>query len=812
MRSLLARETLGARRRRRGRPSAGSPDALEEPEEPVGFSLDLIENLQSHFPPIRGVPIRHGSCINCARWCGPTGELSRPEGPDASGRYLVTGSDDLLAKLWDMGDPLAPSLKTTFRTPHSGFLFDVAVLPGSDLRSVISCGRDGKMCVTHEPGSGRAEHVELSRHPGMVHSFEFWLSEYPSGSVVLAAHEDSVVRLYDLRQRRDVALTEKHRARLRAPAASGADPWRPSLRDPSARGGAHDLLRRRHYGREWYTDPSRRQRLCWRPDPERRQSASPSDPSRRPAPCKNLALAPAHGRENPFYFTLGGDKPHLETFDLRSVQRGPVALYCPKALAALSGLEPVADGRSFAPAAVHDFYAAAENRDMLLRMARRCDLSVSSVCYDARGERLLCNLQGDQMYIYDCGAPGASAAEGRALCEAGSLGGHANHATFLKGAAFFGPDDAFAVAGDDSGMACVWHVASGSMVAGVPADSTICNGVVPHPSLPLLACYGIDPDVVIAAPRLEAPELRRGALQEAALSNALAASVMDRGAAPDRRAPASPPEERLSLLRGAIARSLASNFPDDPRTAEELTGRMLLRLLSSGELPPHLFDSDSESESDGEPGGGGGGAGPPAAAFHRWHAFRFSRAEGLRMPRHVVDRANSCRNARRAAAPLWKERAARRRARGLGPARLRGRGAAAGVWVEANCRRLSLEAARSWPEEDGDMWASIQWVLLELPYNPWLMDDAMKDSFVGSSLARLLAVDGAAKAAAEGNPLRPALKVMVRFIEEAARILGSEVAEAAGHRRPALSQYAKAMGATWAEAAPRIWAEYTPSD
>ena len=110
------------------------------------------------------------------------------------------------------------------------------------------------------------------------------------------------------------------------------------------------------------------------------------------------------------------------------------------------------------------------------------------------------------------------------------------------------------------------------------------------------------------------------------------------------------------------------------------------------------------------------------------------------------------------------------------------------------------------------MWASIQWVLLELPYNPWLMDDAMKDAFVGSSLARLLAVDGAAKAAAEGNPLRPALKVMVRFIEEAARILGSEVAEAAGHRRPALSQYAKAMGATWAEAAPRIWAEYTPSD
>jgi WD repeat-containing protein 42A len=93
---------------------------------------------------------------------------------------------------------------------------------------------------------------------------------------------------------------------------------------------------------------------------------------------------------------------------------------------------------------------------------------------------------------------------------------------------FFGPNDEYVVSGDDFGYLWVWDAESGVLgpdpervvnvdedtkpyeflidvdsrcpcrpLNAVYADSTVCNGVVPHPYLPVLASYGIDSTVKI---------------------------------------------------------------------------------------------------------------------------------------------------------------------------------------------------------------------------------------------------------------------------------------------------------------------------
>jgi hypothetical protein len=87
-------------------------------------------------------------------------------------------------------------------------------------------------------------------------------------------------------------------------------------------------------------------------------------------------------------------------------------------------------------------------------------------------------------------------------------GGHINYATFLKSVSFFGPNDEYIVSGSDSGHLWIWDSSSGdndtcnpykrecSVVNLLKADvKKTCNGVVPHPFLPILSSYGIDSNV-----------------------------------------------------------------------------------------------------------------------------------------------------------------------------------------------------------------------------------------------------------------------------------------------------------------------------
>jgi tetratricopeptide (TPR) repeat protein len=80
----------------------------------------------------------------------------------------------------------------------------------------------------------------------------------------------------------------------------------------------------------------------------------------------------------------------------------------------------------------------------------------------------------------------------RILPELAAYGAHLNRFTFLKNARYAGPRDEYICTGSDSGHAWVYEKATGAVVSFWKADQSTCNGVVPHPILPIFVTYGID--------------------------------------------------------------------------------------------------------------------------------------------------------------------------------------------------------------------------------------------------------------------------------------------------------------------------------
>jgi len=172
-----------------------------------------------------------------------------------------------------------------------------------------------------------------------------------------------------------------------------------------------------------------------------------------------------------------------------------------------------------------------QNERSYMNHSSRTGLSASCVSLSNNDSQLLVNYQSDQIYIFDYSSSSSSSAadDGRGFEESKAesytqlsrripspplacLGGHFNHDTFLKTAYFFGPRDEYVVAGSDTGALWIWDASSGrepqekemtrSSVADpvrvidvIQADGRTCNGVIPHPYLPVLASYGIDSDV-----------------------------------------------------------------------------------------------------------------------------------------------------------------------------------------------------------------------------------------------------------------------------------------------------------------------------
>ncbi|KAG5889420.1 hypothetical protein JTB14_032754 [Gonioctena quinquepunctata] len=81
--------------------------------------------------------------------------------------------------------------------------------------------------------------------------------------------------------------------------------------------------------------------------------------------------------------------------------------------------------------------------------------------------------------------------------------GHRNSRTMIKEATFWGDD--YVMSGSDCGHVFIWNRHTGVLKMLLQADQHVVNCLQPHPTLPLLATSGIDHDVKLWAPILEAP-------------------------------------------------------------------------------------------------------------------------------------------------------------------------------------------------------------------------------------------------------------------------------------------------------------------
>jgi hypothetical protein len=138
--------------------------------------------------------------------------------------------------------------------------------------------------------------------------------------------------------------------------------------------------------------------------------------------------------------------------------------------------------------------------------------AVSGLDVSKDGKELLVSYEGDSIYTFPTFYKSSSAAgptleevkqvpsawfsgvddEDSHLPELASYGGHLNRRTFLKNAKYAGPNDEYICTGSDSGHAWIYERSSGAVVSFLGADTVTCNGVIPHPSLPVFVTYGID--------------------------------------------------------------------------------------------------------------------------------------------------------------------------------------------------------------------------------------------------------------------------------------------------------------------------------
>ena len=104
-----------------------------------------------------------------------------------------------------------------------------------------------------------------------------------------------------------------------------------------------------------------------------------------------------------------------------------------------------------------------------------------------RSNQVLVNYSGFDLVLFDA----SESAPGKFLQQ---YCGRRNEDTFLKEARFFG-DGRFIVSGCDSGKLFVWEKESSKPINELLADAYILNSIAVHPTLPRIACSGIDPTV-----------------------------------------------------------------------------------------------------------------------------------------------------------------------------------------------------------------------------------------------------------------------------------------------------------------------------
>jgi hypothetical protein len=111
------------------------------------------------------------------------------------GNVLVSGSDDLLVKLWDWQ---AGNETFSFASGHTDNVFQARLLPDSSNATLVSCAADGRVRVAHlSPGGGAPATALLGAHRGRAHKLAL---DPAAPSCFFSCGEDGEVRHFDLRQ------------------------------------------------------------------------------------------------------------------------------------------------------------------------------------------------------------------------------------------------------------------------------------------------------------------------------------------------------------------------------------------------------------------------------------------------------------------------------------------------------------------------------------------------------------------------------------------------------------------------------------
>jgi len=425
----------------------------------------------------RYVPsIRHGGCINTAAWltspwrvstCGASGSSNnngRGNGEeefstlpsDDCPTQLITSGDDRQVKFWDVrhamgtSNPL-PGGKNTVCPFSSEVPHDAPVDAWKDFHSKSVVALSGSVIPLA---------AVYTRHRGNV--FHVTPLDHDPGKVVTCG-ADGYLRCSDLESQTSTTIVSPEYDQDNSSTS-------PQLASRAGMCFSHHFVDA-NTGLLCSERGLRRFDMRVNPREQQMRSVLSSDT------CKACAVW-SKGSQDSAYVFASGTSADVVLYDLRMVSDGgppskKVQLYRPRGL------------------------------------SEDAKVSVSGIDISKNKRELLVSYENDQIYSFPICPRSSNSAAGPTVDELTELsndmeeeetvqhelcayGGHLNRYTFLKNAKYAGPNDEYICTGSDSGHAWIYNKYNGSVVSFLNADHSTCNGVIPHPTLPLFITYGID--------------------------------------------------------------------------------------------------------------------------------------------------------------------------------------------------------------------------------------------------------------------------------------------------------------------------------
>lgn len=457
-------------------------DEINVPDLEINGRFSAPQASQRSWTPL----IRHESCINTACWLDTPWRLSLSAGQGTviedsweTPTQLITSGDDHMVKFWDVRH----SMGCASPQPGGWDVFTPFSTQSFPSSTTLSPRKDSKETSKVPPGAVIPLASISSGHWGNV----FHVTPVPTRpGLVLTCGADG--------QLRSCSVDHVHSSNLIMRPMGSSD-------DDSDSDDYHSMRLGLAYSHVLLTESTGllcSDRGLFRFDirvAPRNQSRQPFKliPSKRNgwrsyvSKIKSCAVwSPSLGTEiakqghliDSNYVFAGGTGEEVHLFDLRMETSGEgshrvVERYRPRALENSEGVSV-------------------------------CGLDVSK-----DGKELLVSYESDQIYTFPIFNQAKSPAGPElgeidrwsshymdnpddAVDDLASYGAHLNRFTFLKSAKYAGPNDEYICTGSDSGHAWIYRKSDGTVASLLSADSHVCNGVVPHPTLPAFVTYGID--------------------------------------------------------------------------------------------------------------------------------------------------------------------------------------------------------------------------------------------------------------------------------------------------------------------------------